>query len=91
MQASSRALAFTGVGGVAQWLAVAGGALIIVGFVLLAMVDTPAPAHVPTGAHSPLSRRRATASRSARQPAPGVAVLGSSVNAARRPPTAPTP
>jgi hypothetical protein len=34
-------LAFTGLGDVAQWLAIVGGALIILGFVLLVMVDTP--------------------------------------------------
>jgi hypothetical protein len=41
VEASSGALAFTGLGDVAQWLAVVGGALIILGFVLLVMVDTP--------------------------------------------------
>ncbi len=39
--ASSGALAFTGVGVIAQWLAVVGGALMVLGFVLLVMVDTP--------------------------------------------------
>ena len=41
VEASSSSLAFTGVGVVAQWLAVVGGALIVLGFVLLVMVDTP--------------------------------------------------
>jgi hypothetical protein len=41
VSASSGALAFTGVGVIAQWLAVVGGALMILGFVLLLMVDTP--------------------------------------------------
>ena len=41
VSASSGSLAFTGVGVIAQWLAVVGGALMIVGFVLLLMVDTP--------------------------------------------------
>jgi hypothetical protein len=41
VQASSSSLAFTGVGAVAQWMAAIGGALIIVGFVLLTMVDAP--------------------------------------------------
>ncbi len=39
--ASSGALAFTGVGVIAQWLAVVGGALMVLGFALLIMVDTP--------------------------------------------------
>ena len=41
VEASSGSLAFTGVGVVAQWLAVVGGALMVLGFVLLVMVDTP--------------------------------------------------
>ena len=41
VQASSGALAFTGLGDVAQWLAVIGGALMLVGFVLLTMADAP--------------------------------------------------
>ncbi len=41
VSANSGSLAFTGVGMVAQWAAVVGGALIIVGFVLLILVDTP--------------------------------------------------
>jgi hypothetical protein len=41
VEASSGALAFTGLGDIAQWLAVVGGALIILGFVLLTMVDAP--------------------------------------------------
>ncbi len=39
--ASSGALAFTGLGGLAQLLAVVGGALMVLGFALLAVVDAP--------------------------------------------------
>jgi len=39
--ANSSSLAFTGLGDVAQWVAIGGGALILVGFVLLVMTDTP--------------------------------------------------
>ncbi len=41
VQASSNSLAFTGVGVIAQWLAVAGGVLMLIGFALLVMADTP--------------------------------------------------
>jgi hypothetical protein len=41
VQADSGSLAFTGLGSIAQWLAVVGGALMLVGFVLLTMVDAP--------------------------------------------------
>jgi len=41
VSANAGALAFTGLGALAQWLAVLGGALMILGFVLLAVVDTP--------------------------------------------------
>jgi len=41
VQANSGSLAFTGLGIVAQWLAIVGGALMIFGFALLAIVDTP--------------------------------------------------
>jgi hypothetical protein len=39
--ASSGSLAFTGLGGVTWWLGVVGGALMLVGFALLVLVDTP--------------------------------------------------
>jgi hypothetical protein len=41
VEASSNSLAFTGVGVIAEWLAVAGGILILLGFALLVMADTP--------------------------------------------------
>ncbi len=41
VQASSGSLAFTGLGAVAQWVAIVGGALIVLGFAMLVMVDTP--------------------------------------------------
>ncbi len=41
VEASSGSLAFTGLGSIAQWLAIVGGALMLVGFVLLTMVDAP--------------------------------------------------
>jgi len=41
VRANSGSLAFTGVGQVAQWLAVVGGALMVLGFALLTMVDAP--------------------------------------------------
>ena len=41
VEANSGSLAFTGLGSIAQWLAIVGGALMLVGFILLTMVDAP--------------------------------------------------
>ena len=41
VEASSGSLAFTGLGGVTQWLAVVGGAFVVLGFALLVLVDAP--------------------------------------------------
>jgi len=41
VEASSGSLAFTGLGGVTHWLALAGGALVLLGLALLVLVDAP--------------------------------------------------
>ena len=41
VEANSGSLAFTGLGGVTQWLAIVGGVLVLVGCALLGLVDAP--------------------------------------------------
>ncbi len=59
VQASSGSLAFTGLGIVAQWLAIVGGALMIFGFALLAIVDTPRRVMYRLATLNPVGRRTA--------------------------------
>jgi len=57
VQANSGSLAFTGLGIVAQWLAIVGGALMIFGFALLTIVDTPRRVMYRLGALNLVGRR----------------------------------
>jgi hypothetical protein len=58
VEANSGSLAFTGLGMVAQWLAIVGGALMILGFTLLGIADTPRRVMYRLATLTPTRRRR---------------------------------
>jgi hypothetical protein len=74
--ASSGSLAFTGLGGVTWWLGVVGGALMLVGFALLVLVDIPRRLvfRIAQGGPERRHRGRAVATSGQNETAPGEAL-----------------